>query len=328
MNRFNLIDVEGNLLLPNSYAYVRATTLDRVVFRTDEGLRGLLNGKTNQVMLEPRFSMLQPFRSEISKAGDPQTGKYGLVHAVHGPFGNWQFCRLSSFVDGFAVAWEREDERGTRDNRIGFINEAGEWAIAPVYQSAADFHDGRALVRGPERGTYGYIDRDGKLVIPMQYIHAQRFSEGLANASNEEWAGFLDVNGQRVANVGDYCWPFHHGYCCSFLTDNQGRERAQFLDLHFRPAFGQTFADVRNFSEGVASVKGGKKWGLIDLSGKLIVPFKYDSLDACGKGLIPAEMNGKAGYIKPTGEVAIPFHFKAAQSFNQWGIATVMLADE
>ncbi|MEZ6040443.1 MAG: WG repeat-containing protein [Planctomycetaceae bacterium] len=153
MNRFNLIDVEGNLLLPNSYAYVRATTLDRVVFRTDEGLEGLLDAKTGQILLQPRFTVIQPFRSEISTAGDPQTGKYGLVHAVHGPFGNWQFCDLSSFVDGLAVAWERKDERGTRDNRIGFINEAGEWVIAPIYQSVEQFRDGRAIVGGPERGT-------------------------------------------------------------------------------------------------------------------------------------------------------------------------------
>lgn len=50
--------------------------------------------------------------------------------------------------------------------------------IAPQYDDAASFSEGLAAVK--KNGQWGYIDTDGKVVIPFQYDIAAPFSEGLA----------------------------------------------------------------------------------------------------------------------------------------------------
>jgi hypothetical protein len=77
---------------------------------------------------------------------------------------------------------------GDDDNGLwGFINEAGEFSIAPQFGTAVKFKEGLAPVsvgKGVDK-KIGYIDTNGKLVIHPQFfvteeLPAQFFSDGLA----------------------------------------------------------------------------------------------------------------------------------------------------
>lgn len=99
----------------------------------------------------------------------------------------------------------------------------------PVYDDAASFHEGLAVVK--KEGRYGFINREIKVAIPFEFSMAGRFSEGLAAVANSknQW-GYIDKNGKVVI------------------------------------AFAFTFADM--FNEGVARVMKGSSMKYIDLSGK------------------------------------------------------------
>ena len=55
--------------------------------------------------------------------------------------------------------------------------------IAPKYEDAGTFNNGLAPVK--QNGKWGYIDTEGKTVIPFQYDIAGLFSEGFALVGNE-----------------------------------------------------------------------------------------------------------------------------------------------
>src|SRR5262249_22521991 len=102
-----------------------------------------------------------------------------------------------------------------------------------------------------ESGPWGYIDKTGRVVVPLQFESAQPFSEGLAavEVHNRDSTffkkyGFIDRTGKLVIPAEfQQVQPFHSG-------------RAGAM---FPPSAPDPMA----------------RWGLIDRDGKLIVPATY-----------------------------------------------------
>ena len=57
------------------------------------------------------------------------------------------------------------------------------------------------------------------------------------------------------------------------------------------------FNVVDSFSEGLAKVESGGKWGFIDRSGQWVVKPVFDSVDSFSEGLAGVESGGKLGFI-------------------------------
>ncbi|HYP12494.1 MAG TPA: WG repeat-containing protein, partial [Bryobacteraceae bacterium] len=64
------------------------------------------------------------------------------------------------------------------NGKYGFIDRNGKILVNPQFDDAGMFEDGRAPVALGK--SWGFIDRAGKLVIHPQYELADPFSDGLA----------------------------------------------------------------------------------------------------------------------------------------------------
>lgn len=97
-------------------------------------------------------------------------------------------------------------------------------------------------------GKYGYVDKDGKVVIPHQFKSASSFSDGLARVAID------DENDDTIFGK-------HIGY-----IDKTGK-------LVIEPIY----ILGKNYSEGLIGVLNEDyKYGFIDKSGNTILPFIYD----------------------------------------------------
>ncbi|MDR1706316.1 MAG: WG repeat-containing protein, partial [Clostridiales bacterium] len=98
------------------------------------------------------------------------------------------------------------------------------------------FREGLAPVIKDDK--WGFIDKTGKVVVPLEYDQVYSFSEGLAPVIKDGKYGFIDKTGKVVVPL--------------------------------------EYDDVYNISEGLATVMKDDKWGFIDKTGKVVVPLEYD----------------------------------------------------
>ena len=131
-----------------------------------------------------------------------------------------------------------------------------------------------------KNGKYGYVDEDKKVVIPLVYDSARKFSaEGFAAVKKDGKYGFIDTTGKE---------------CVPFIYD-----------------------DTSSYVDGLARVKRDGKWGYIDKTGREIIPPQYDESWGFTEGLAWVVRNGKFGYIDKTGREVIPFIYDEAWNFSE-----------
>ena len=78
--------------------------------------------------------------------------------------------------------------------RWGYVDKDGEMIIKPSFGWATSFSDDLAAVLTDE--GWGYIDRSGGMVVPSQFIQAGPFADGLAPVCTEEGCGYIGRPGE------------------------------------------------------------------------------------------------------------------------------------
>ena len=81
----------------------------------------------------------------------------------------------------------------------GFLDLQGKTVIPVMYDEMRHFSDGLAAVQRGDK--WGYIDRNGKEVIPFQFDEAAQFANGLAPARTGEESGFINGSGKFVFHL-------------------------------------------------------------------------------------------------------------------------------
>ena len=101
---------------------------------------------------------------------------------------------------------------------------------------------------------------------------------------------------------------FYDGLAWVYCGGNYGC-----IDISGNLVIPYKYAAAGIFSEGYASVANGEKWGFVDKTGKEVIPFIYDSVGSFGDGLCAVQQNGKYGFIDKNGTQAIPFKYDEAR---------------
>lgn len=156
-----------------------------------------------------------------------------------------------------------------------------------------------------------------RVVIEYGYQDARDFHEGLAAVMSGDAWGYIDSRG-RVALPFVYEFPevgpFSEGL--AFVGD-------RYVDASGAPAFeDKTFDDGMPFSQGLAAVQTGGRWGFIDLVGRFVVAPSYEAAGSFSEGLAPVRKDGLWGYIDTSGRLKIPTQFLDARPFSE-GLAAV-----
>jgi len=210
-------------------------------------------------------------------------------------------------------ATDRRTAAGALAESLAAHNSAGLSQAAQSGQAAGSqspANDPGPLFPVVKDGKWGYIDRTGKIVIPLQYSDAYEFSEGLAAV----WPGerqYDPAGGRPIIRL-------------SFI-DKTGRMviPPQYPHAH-------AYSGDYGFSEGLAFVEVGGKMGFIDKTGQMVIPQKYVSglrFPGFFEGLAAVQKGEKWGYIDKTGQMVIPPQYHSASKFSE-GLASVEVGDK
>jgi hypothetical protein len=218
----------------------------------------------------------------------------------------FHFDKVTAFSENYAAV--------SHSNKWGFILPSGKYLIHPMYDYAWPFSSGVARVlfrdsiflvnagggrffienmvnedfshgkiRIKKNGKFGYADIGGNIVIAAEYDEASKYADNHAYARKDSLWYFFDAMGQVLFKT-------HH-------------------------------VPVGEIAEGLIQVTDGKKYGYLDMQGKVAIPIQFDyqfELKApFSEGLAVFQQKTadgalKMGYIDKRGKVVVEPEFEYA----------------
>lgn len=231
-------------------------------------------------------------------------GKWGLIDKTGRVVIDFKYDNQFFYVEGLLGVKE--------NNKCFYIDIKGNKKIA-VKGGVIDlspFQNGLAKVS--DSNYYGYIDKTGKVVVPISFQYVTNFREGKAiymeSVDSKERSidkfGLIDKSGRKITKA-IYDWiaiddstdmtAVSHTYGCGLIGSN-GEVLAPCI-----------YEDISlsNKSSGICSAKLNGKWGYLNKQGKTIIPHKFDSGGEFSEGVAVVKYQGKWVSINTKGNILV-----------------------
>jgi hypothetical protein len=273
---------------------------------TDLKLIPVLSGKywgyidhEGKYVINPQFKGALPFSDGLALVQAPD-GKFGYIAEDGKYIINPNYKYATDFVDGLALAVKE-------DSKIEIINIKGETkaTLDESISEANKFSEGLSKVL---IGTkYGYINQDGKIVIPANFANAENFSEGFAAVGNG--AGIIRDNWGNLS------------------VTHKELERYGFINKKGELVINYQFESASNFSENLAIFSNGSKYGYIGTDGKIKINPQFEMASMFIDDFAAFRQGELWGYINKKGEIVINPQFKSVDLFYGNYLAPAITAD-
>lgn len=166
---------------------------------------------------------------------------------------------------------------------------------------------------------WGFADASGLLVVAAEYDEVRNFGpEGLALVrQNGEW-NFIEATGKTKGKSWSMAWPYAHG----LARVRAANDSIGFINTQGKMAIPPTYSDAGDFApNGLAWVRRGDQYGLIDRAGKITLPLAYEKLTHAGGDHYIFRQSGKEGLLDKSGTVLIQPNYKKLKPFAENGLA-------
>ncbi|ABS34482.1 KWG leptospira repeat protein [Clostridium botulinum A str. ATCC 19397] len=252
---------------------------------TIKGVRwGYINEK-GEFLIKPLYNLALEFQCN-GLAVVEIDNLYGIIDENQNYIVKHKYGFISDFSEERAIVIDNE--------RFNIINEEGEELIPKTenYSYIGNFKEGRAqygVIDSNKGYLYGYLDREGRVIIPAQYEYGNDFYEGKAvvRIKENEYA-LVNIKGEilnkyEYASVGN----LREGLL-SFKKDMG--EKYGFIDEDGNVVIKPQFTYAHDFSEGrsVVNVSGNimNNYGVIDKEGNYIITPKYNDIILLGENRV------------------------------------------
>ncbi len=206
------------------------------------------------------------------------------------------------------------------DKNWGYVNKDGRVVIAPIFQKASFFQGGLASVRIDRK--HGVINKTGRFVIAPQYEDIGAFRDGLAWVKKDGKTGFINESGKIVVpieNDSRVFSEFKNGVAIILKNDKRF-----YIDKNGNYITEDQFCEAAqcSYRKTPRPMQKDKKWGLVNAKNEFILETQYDYIYNEKDGLFLVKKGDLYGFIDKKGNVVIDLQFEDAHNFND-GLAAV-----
>ncbi len=193
------------------------------IYIVRNGLTGIISGSTFETLIPCMYEYLSPIKT--GKAFYKANGKWGIIDA------NNKTIQLAIYdnveIDGSTLSEQKMPSMAFKSNmyvrnngKVGMLKANGEDFIPVKYDSLGMYSDNMLVAKVGDK--YGFLNEEGKEVVPFIYPQAHDYSEGLAAVVNEH-GKYLFID--RLGNVAikpkeyDRVDKFQNGTCKVYRKD-------------------------------------------------------------------------------------------------------------
>lgn len=320
-------------------------------------LYGLFDDSLGKFLIQPRYPMLAMYkfssnRQEIIFRCVTRDGQQGLVKADGNekvllasfigvlsdgaaPFcigGKWEFSNdgtnrtsWAQFAEAYAIVndgpFRNASESRAAGNHVishvggkwGFIDADGKILVPAQYESYQASQDGTCLVRLDKK--WGMIDTTGKVLMPFAYDMVNYISLGgntmVQTQMNTTQMGCMDTLGNIVVPI-QYRKIIHlgNGFIGVSTNGKWGVSRSNGAVITE-----EKYLEISPFTNGYAAVRTGRKWGIIDSTGAEITSPVYDAVATFSEGMCGVKQSLYWGFVNTSGTLVVPCNYTGAGSF-------------
>jgi hypothetical protein len=297
-----LLDKNGKKLTPayRDIGEFSNNLAEFVPFETNplgQGLHGFIN-KEGEVIVKPVYLGTDKFYKGKTWVIYPAGKQYGLSYIdttgkvlYRIPVGHFKndFLIAKAKVAFVCNRDTKEDIIWWKKDELYLLN----WNFSPYIEK--EIQEAKGIYHFLYKGKYGIIDKNMILRIPVALDDIDpeyKFSgQGMERVRYGDRYGFINVfTGEMIT--------------------------------------GFEFTDTRKPTAGLFWVKKNNKWGCIDKTGKVRIPFLYDEASGfTAEDRAAVAINGKFGHIDKTGKIRTPLKYQFA-SYFQNGLSMVRMNDK
>ncbi|NJM46880.1 MAG: WG repeat-containing protein [Alkalinema sp. RU_4_3] len=234
------------------------------------------------------------------------------------------FEEKSQFVDGIAIVLYLKN--GAR--RVGILDRSGDlqdlpnvapgvypyrfsnglWASKNIAQPNLDWMPTNknlsALNESSPPPKIGFVDQLGKFVVPPRFDDVGSFNYCVAPVKvNGKW-GLIDTKGKFMLEPQFEYIPMHLGSNLIRIQAENKRIETNSITI------------INDIPRKTKIVTYLTRYGVMNFQGELISPADKDFIGAISEGLIPFEVNNKAGFMDAQGKIVIEPRFDSVLSFS------------
>ena len=288
-NKWGVIDETGNsviepsygemIVVPNNKAGVFICTYD-INYDTGEYKTKVLNEKNQEIFTE--YDKVEPLQNK-DKSGN--------------------------------LWYEQNVLKVQKDGKYGLINFTGKQVVSIEYEEITPILEVENSFKVKKDGKYGIVDNEGKKVIEPQYadidILGKDNKSGFIVKNDAGKYGIIDYSNNQILESKYDSVEKVYGNDL-YLVTVSGKQKLVKKDGTdvLTSGFDSIKQILLNQENAVIFVKSNK-YGVMNLSGEVLIDAQYDSLQETKLGTFIAKKADKYGIINISKEEKIPFEYSS-----------------
>lgn len=334
-DKYGLVDINGKEVLACQYDRIYDFIGNYAVVR-DKDLYGIIDNH-GEIVIPIKYENIRDFYLEyhfLDKEDSyhvddvfyvRENGIDKVINLTRMKTGTSRLGRIDSPYDYQIIK---------RNGKCGFVNYLGE-EILCQYENARDTFS-QNLVAVVKNNKIGFIDKNGQTIIPFQYEYSEygfnylssigcaKFSEGLCAMKKGQKFGYIDRQGNvAIPYIYDLACEFHHGKAVVGIEEN-GKGKVGLIDKTGNLVVPMKYNDIHYCNVGAYIVEQSNKQGVMNLDGAIIVPIDYDEICYLGNYAYIRKGN-KYGVIDGQGHFLLPCEYNEIPLESLYGNVFVVI---
>lgn len=286
-----LIDSAGDFIFPIIYDYIELVGSDYLVKK--DGLVGIINRQSQIVVpliyesasVKLDGSVIFESKGKVKKVYKSPSGEQRTLDDYDWIDENRLDDPVTSRTSDLIMVW--------KNGKYGFVNRNFKVAI-PVIYDFAGYANPEGLIRVCLNKKWGFLNNKGEMIIQFEYDDAIEFYEGRTIVRKSGNSFCIDKLGREttgcIARYADWKITEGGGYNQYIkgrrivsrdyqkgVIDDFGRLVCPIIYNHIRGL--ESNVSEYRWSKFFYKAAIGKRWGILDKDGAVMVPFIYDEIN-------------------------------------------------